>query len=124
MVCVCMVILLLPLSTLAAPPEDGELLVHYPYAGVTFHIYKVASFDEKTGYELEEPFAEYEDTIEGLDRLGALDSDEWRILSYTLEHLVGADNIEPTRTMVTDQNGNLVWEGIPKGLYLILALAY
>ena len=122
--CVCMAMLLLPMSALAAPADERELELHYPYEGVNFCFYKIASFDEQEGFELEKPFTDYADSIEGLDHLGELNSDEWRVLAYTLENLVGADNIKPIKELVTDENGSLIWKDIPKGLYLILGDRY
>ena len=120
--CALMMVLLLSFNIIVAlaEPVEAKLTVQYPYEDVTFRIYQVASFSESTGYTLVTPFSEYEDTINGLDRLNDLNAEEWRVLAYTLGQLAGTENIAPVKTVKTDSNGVFVWGDIPAGLYLIL----
>lgn len=52
--------------------------------------------------------------------LNHMDTETMTALSETLASYVAADGIEPDYSGTTDENGEVVFEGLPKGLYLIL----
>ena len=118
LLCICVAILLIPSAVNAA--EKTKLTLHYEAGATYFEFYKVAAFDETGVFELEEPFDNYVSTITGLDKLEEMDAEGWRELALTLGQVVVPDAIQPTKILRSDANGLLVWEGIPKGLYLLL----
>lgn len=114
---ICMVILVAPISANAI--DESRLTVRYEVGQTEFKFYKIASFSETGVYDLEEPFNKYSDTISGLNHLENMDTEGWRKLASTLKNIVKTD-IQPVKIMKTDNKGLLIWDGIPKGLYLIL----
>lgn len=114
---VCIVLLIMPVSVCAE--QQTSLTIHYAAGKCTFDFYKVADIQEN-GYVLASPFDEYTSTTSSLDNFEKLTADESRILASTLDALVARDAVTPVYTATTNENGELIWNGLNKGVYLII----
>lgn len=112
----------LPLCVEAVASEGASpsLTLHYEAGKAEFSLYQVADFSETGEYEVIAPFEKYVSKIKGLGNLEEQESDGWRKLASTLENLVAEKKLRPTGTKESDSKGNLTWNNIPKGLYLVL----
>ena len=95
------------------------LSLHYNKENVSFHLYRVADYEERNGFTLVEPFSNYQVNLEGLN-IKEIDSEAWRTLAETLSGYVISDNVAYTLTGTTDKDGNIVWDGMTRGLYLVM----
>lgn len=122
--CVCLTIMLFPISALAAPEDEASisLTLKYPLSGVHFYLYKVADFSETGVFDLVAPFDTYANEIENLDKVEnapeEMTTESWRKLATTLKKYV----IDERADIIgrTDKDGIWAQENIEKGLYLIL----
>ena len=105
----------------ASQNEKTSLSIQYEAGESEFSLYQVANFSEYGKFDVIAPFKNYLNKIKGLGQLENLDSDDWRNLAFTLENLVIEDNLKATDEKKSDSKGNVSWENVPKGLYLILA---
>ena len=123
-ICLCM----LPCSPLAASTADAKepisvdtacsLTLCYGYEGIPFpdqsvRLYHVAEVSADFRYTLTPPFA-----ASGLSLNGVQTNSEWNVIRSTLEALVLAGNITPTKTAQTDENGQARFTQLTPGLYL------
>lgn len=109
-------VLCMPLSVKA---DSGSLTLHYEVGKGSFALYRVAGFSETGKFSVEEPFAQYPVDWEHLENL---DSEGWRALSETLSGYVSRDSelIKPIDVKTVDEKGDVVWNPLEKGLYLII----
>lgn len=100
-----------------------SLTIHYtdagtPFVGAEFSIYQVATVDEEGNLTTTERFSDYNVNItDGND-------ESWKALATTLEGYVLRDNLSPTDTQLTDEQGlaSFPSEGVKltPGFYLVL----
>ena len=112
----------LPFCINADASEDvgPSLTLHYEAGEAEFSLYQIADFFEIGEFDVIAPFSKYTNKVKGLNNLEEQDSDGWRKLASTLENLVAEKKLRPTGTKESDSKGNLTWNNIPKGLYLVL----
>lgn len=125
LICVCMAMLLFPVSSLAASEgEEMGLSIQYPIGNVVFTFYKVANFSETEVFDLIEPFDKYVDEIRGLDILEenpeALTTEMWIDLANTLSGYVISKPISYDFIQSTNDSGELTITNMERGLYLII----
>ena len=120
MLCILGVFLIFHVSVNASEKEQTKLSIQYEEGEAEFALYQVANFSENGKFEVIAPFKNYMSKIKGLNQLESLDSDGWRKLASTLESLVVENNLKAADEKKSDSKGNVSWENIPKGLYLIL----
>lgn len=89
-----------------------------PVSGVTFKLYRVANVSESAEYTLTGKFRDYP---VDLNRQSA---EDWRKLSSTLAAYAAADELSPSRTLTTDENGTACEKGLRCGLYLAVGQPY
>lgn len=96
--------------------ETGSLTLHSKSEGKIFSLYKVADFSE-TG-----KFDNIADWVpEDVTDFESLDSEGWRVLARELAECVNSDkDILPVHQDMTDKNGQILWSGLQKGLYLVI----
>lgn len=94
--------------------KDGSITLHYEIKKGSFSLYRIADIAENGKLTLADPFDQYQVEIDDLD------SDGWRTLASTLDGYVDLDQLEALRTGDTDAEGNLVWDQLETGVYLIL----
>ncbi len=96
-------------SALSLSLKFGETV----FSGVNVNIYKVATVSSDYQYTLKAPYTETELALNGIKS-----QSEWDIVAYTLETFVMANEISPTYTAATNQNGAVSFANITTGLYL------
>lgn len=119
--------LILPVQAFAAASinlkKNVNLTISYqdddtPLTGVQFDIYLVATVDESGELTATETFAPFNVNISGNDDAA------WRVLASTLEGYVQRDNIAPTDSGKTDEEGILTFpnetRSLKQGLYLVM----
>jgi len=115
-------ILLLPVQVLAytsiSEEQDVTLTLTYELPDISFSLFRVADVSQTVKYSLTDPFKNYPIVFENLD------SERWRELTQTLVGYVQRDGITPFTTGKTDKNGELVFEKLEKGLYLVVGETY
>lgn len=123
---VCLVALLFPMSTFAAPTQeetDTSLTIKYILPDTEFSFYKIADFSETGIFSLTEDFRAYGEQI-GLNILEdapeKMTTDTWRGMAISLESVIVRDGVEPAFSSVTDEDGQIYIANIEKGLYLIM----
>lgn len=127
LVSVLVLLMLLPVQVLAAGNidfnHDVSLTISYyegetPLVGVRFDIYLVATVDEYGKLTSTKDFEQFDVNIR------ANNDDAWRALASTLEGYVLKNDITPTDSGETDEQGILVFpnhqESLQPGLYLVL----
>ena len=90
----------------------------HPAVGISVQIYPVADVSAQTEFALKGDFQQYSVVINGLDSAG------WRTLANTLAAYVARDKIAPLQSKQTDAAGNVCFENLPVGLYLVTAQQY
>jgi len=103
------------------PDRDASLTLHYrhhdaPCEGLQISTYRVARVYPDGTYELTGDFAGY-----GVDIYGVTSQEEWNVIADTLSACAAADEIAPTCTGYTDENGVAAFENILPGMYLTLS---
>ena len=110
--------LLLPIRSLAHTGIDEEqetrLTIQYELPGISFELYQVAEFSRTGEFSRVEMFADYPIQLDDLD------SEGWRNAAEAYAGYVERDQIEPTATGETDENGQLVLEQLENGIYLVV----
>lgn len=122
--CICMMVLLYPLSAAAASGDHApQITIKYPLSDVTFDFYKVADFSSSGVFELEERFEVLADEITDLklleDAPEQMTAGKWRALSMTLESYVYSQKLKEDFSRVTDKEGNIIC-AVEQGLYLLV----
>lgn len=103
----------------AAAEGTGSITVRFEYnkksvVGAEFSIYRVAELDGGQ-FSFVPPFDGY-----SLAAPGATDTDAWKILATTLTGYTERDGIEPLATGAVPSAGELRFNGLEDGLYLII----
>ncbi len=98
--------------------ETGSLTVLFrhedqPVERAPFQIYKVAEQDG-SGYALIDRFLAYSVQIPDDP-----DSEEWKTIAFTLSAYAARDQIPPLASGETDETGQLCFDGLSDGLYLV-----
>ncbi len=101
----------------------ASLTIHYtydekPYEGLKIVTYHVADISKDTTLTLAGDFADYPININAITS-----NDEWIEITSTLVAYITADDIAPTYTATTDENGTVCFKNIPLGLYLTLSVS-
>ena len=84
------------------------------FSDIEVKIYRVAEYLEDGTYSLTETFADYPVKIHNVSS-----QKEWKDCAYTLEAYTAADGIAETQLGVTDEVGNVTFENLQTGLYLV-----
>lgn len=116
----CFLIVVVLLASAVAAQEEPSLTLHYEPLCCAFRFYRVADFSESGGLTLSDRFLPYRDSATYLSDLNALDAEEARSLSFTLEAIVARDALPPDYALETDSKGYLKLENPTKGFYLVL----
>ena len=125
--CVLLIPVFLPEQVSAAENIDSErevsLSISYqdgdtPLSGAEFDIYLVAVADESGELTVTEEFSGFPVNIQGEN------DEEWRALASTLEGYVLREDIPPTDSGMTDEQGMVTFptegKSLKAGLYLVL----
>ena len=110
--------LLLPIQVMAHTGIDEKqeinLTIQYELSDVNFRLYQIAEFSKTGEFTPTETYAEY--PIE----LDDLDSEGWRTAAEAYAGYIEREQMEPSATGETDENGQLVLEQLDMGIYLVL----
>lgn len=103
-------------------PQNSTLTVAYGaddlvFEGLEVNLYRVADIGADNGYILSGVFADYPINVKVVRT-----QEEWRTIATTLASFIVADGISPTVTATTDNNGEVCFEGLTKGLYLVFGV--
>lgn len=85
-----------------------------PLIGAQYHIYKVADMGEYGVSTSALPFNNYDLNFEYLDEEG------WNDLTQQLAEIIKKDNIQSLQSGKTDTKGELKFDSLPLGLYLVI----
>jgi len=125
----CLLVAVLAVSgsvpALAAEPVDTDcpasLTLQYKYGGEYFEgleikTYRIADVFEDGTFELCAPFDSLPVSIHGITT-----QTEWKVITSTLAIFTVADELEPTLSALTDEEGFVKFENILPGMYLTLS---
>jgi len=106
--------------TLVDTSKPGSLTLLYKYndiifEGVEISIYHVADFVTEGSFKLTDTFSKYP-----VDVVNVKTQAEWNKIASTLDAYVEVEKITPTKTAVTDTEGNAKFDGLSVGLYLVI----
>ena len=120
LLCIC----LMPWRALAVSTADAKapispdracsLTLCYGVAGQRVQLYKIAEVSADFQYTLTEAFAYTNLVLNGIQTNG-----EWDVIRSTLEVQIVAEGIEPTATAETDEAGQICFDRLQPGLYLV-----
>ena len=125
----CLCLCLMPCDAYAASTADAaefidtdsscSLTLKYHYADKNFEaldikLYQVASVSADFQYSLCAPFLS-----SGLELNGVQTQTEWDVIRSTLESHILANQTEATQSAATNEAGQLSFEGLKPGLYLV-----
>ena len=125
LICICLC--MMPCRTQAASTADAKemistersctLTISYPcegtaFAGLPVKLYHIADISKDFQYTLAAPFQS-----SGLDLNGVQASAEWNIIRSTLEAHILTNNVAETDSAITDQAGQVCFDGLTPGLY-------
>lgn len=104
---------------LALMPGSCSLVLEYSrdgqgFTGLEISIYRVAEIYEDGSYALTAPFDVYPVKIHDIQS-----QMEWREAADTLAAYIEADQLEPTSTALTDEQGRAYFSELETGLYLV-----
>lgn len=83
--------------------------------GVTFSLYRAADVDPYGAYTPAGDFRDYPVLLDGQT------AEDWRLLAQTLAGYVRRDGLTPQASGTSDENGQVRFDGLRPGLYLVLA---
>ena len=124
----CLCLCLMPCTALAASVNDAKeaiitdrecsLSVSYRYnrialGGQEVKLYRIAEVSADAQYTLVPSFE-----ASGLILNGVQTTGEWNVIRSTLEAYILANHIEPMLMDMTDDNGQVCFDGLKPGLYL------
>ena len=111
-------LLLLPQQVYAANrPCSLKVVYSYdaqPFSGLDVALYRVADCFEDGTWELSGDFANYPVNIHGITS-----QTEWRQATSTLLSYAAADRLQPLRQGITDAAGQVLFENLTAGMYLL-----
>lgn len=110
-------------KTYAAAEKNASLTVYFGkdgngFQGAEFNIYKVADMPEKGTFALSGDFKAYPVSLDNLDSSG------WRALAQTLDSYISRDDLEPLKTGFTDSRGDVCFDALSPGLYIVSSERY
>lgn len=91
---------------------------HTGIQGAAFNIYQVATVDSRANYTFISPYDTYGYTMKNLN------TDGWLTLARNLDDRIIENNIAPTAAGVTDANGNITFDQLDTGMYLVVGISY
>ena len=99
--------------------RTGSILLDYSREGVAFSgleiaIYRVAEAFPDGTFELLEPFSAFPVNIHGITSQA-----EWQDVTQTLMAYITAEAVVPSFTGITGEKGQIAFEKLPLGLYLV-----
>lgn len=100
-------------SDLTVVYKEGELL----FADLEISIYRVADIGVDGSYTLCGNFADYPVNVKVVRT-----QEEWRTIATTLTSYIIADGVSAMATETTDEKGEVVFEDLAKGLYLVFGV--
>ena len=106
----CGLLLLTCLRVGAEEPQEGSLVIEYPYGGVEFELFLVATGTDTGNMVIAEDFASYPIHWEG----------NARNLALTLQGYIVRDQIEPLALATTNDIGYAHFDNLAEGYYLIM----
>ena len=109
-------VMLLQQTVFAADPEQtGSIRLNYSAVdNAEFRVYRAGEITDNWEFVLTGAFQDIPADLNDLD------TEAMTELSETLAAYAAADGIEPDYSGRTDENGQVVFEGLTKGLYLIV----
>ena len=126
----CLCLYLMPYQAMAAstsdavepilPEKECSLTISYCYgetafSGVEVKLYQIADVSADFHYTLTSMFADSGLILEGIRTNG-----EWNVVRSTLEAHILANNIAPEFTAVTNEAGQVRFDGLKTGMYLAI----
>ena len=90
-----------------------SLHLEFGVPGVAVRAYRVAEVSSDVRFTLTGDFANYPISLDNMTSAG------WAALAQTLRGYVFLDDIRPTQTGVSDENGYVTFTDLPIGLYLV-----
>lgn len=90
----------------------------YAFPGLEIRIYQVAEFLSDYYYAQTDAFKNYPVRIHGVTS-----QKEWRDTANTLAAYIASDQLQPTKTALTDSDGTAAFTQLQTGLYLILGVS-
>lgn len=123
-----LVVLLIPVSALAMDNIDTaravSLTVNAIYGdpgvaipGMEFDAYLISTVDDCGELTVTTPYAQF---AKDLDIRGKNDNAWWAMANTLAEHIAGHEEIAPSVSAVSDENGVASFTGIGQGLYLVM----
>ena len=108
-------------NELILPEKECSLTISYGYDGLPFSnipvkLYKIADVSADFQYTLTEPFKSSELILNGIQTTA-----EWNVIRSTLEAHIIAHNIKPDAMLETDSKGQVHFESLKTGLYLVIS---
>lgn len=101
------------------PDRETALTIRYHTENVTFRLYRVADVDETIEFIPVSPFDGYR-----IDIRRDMTASEWQTLADTLANYAAADNLPPMEVRLTDSDGEIRFNGLEAGLYLVVGQGY
>ena len=102
-------------TAVSAAEQTGSICLRYAVvSGVQFRLYLAGEITDNWDFRLT---GEFEDIPADLNDL---DTEEMTVLAETLASYVDADGIQADYTGRTGASGEVVFDSLPKGLYLVL----
>ena len=101
------------------PDRTTSLTVRHITPGIVFRLYRVANVDDTVAFTPAAPFDRYSIAFRRNMTAG-----EWQVLANTLASYAMADNLPPLAEAQTDANGEVRWDNLKTGLYLVIAESY
>jgi hypothetical protein len=114
---VTLILLSLILTTTAVWAQNsGYLKLYYPVSGAGFKLYKIADADADGVVTIDTKFKDCNVDITNTD------SEAYKTAAATLADLIqnNADNFEALQTQSTDDTGWLTFDGLTRGIYLVI----
>lgn len=118
-----LLLVMLPLPARASAPLEVDrhcsMTLHYRQDNAGFpeleiKIYRIAQAHADGTFSRLAPFSGYPVNIYGITS-----QREWKTVATTLTAFITADQVPPTATVTTDDQGVALFSGLPTGLYLI-----
>ena len=123
LLCVLISLILLPVQIFAAGAIDLEqkasLTISYkeddqPFEDVEFSIYQLATVDKYGSLTVLEEYNLYDIDISGKN------DDSWKEIAFAIEGYIYIENIAPSATAKTNEDGIIQFDDLSLGLYLVI----
>ena len=98
--------------------QKAKLTIAYEFPQIPFEIYKIADVSETVQFTWTEDFADNKVYLEGME------SAVWKKAAQALNAYVVSKGIKPDAQKVTDEEGNVCFENVETGLYLVMARSH